>query len=390
MSSNSFSADYNVNNPPSVPGSPRLGPINDFDDVMLPEFTPRPAEATRMSQGIRPRDAIINIDEDDHLDTSFGHRRRDTGQSPVEDVCIPFEDSTEVGEDEYIQHHPDEQTKPRRRKKEWPDLEVLEEWSLEEKEELQQEGVHAKKVSEPMLIGGRLRPKKGAWSREEDEIPFRWTYFNENLDSSLRSHTISGLQQLGLSFRELFIPDPPEIDPPSSDDDDEPSEVLATNSERAATPVNGASRTTRQPSLLDHRSVDKQGSSGERTPSKVPAGSPRPKMLGQRPAFWLDIFQPTYEEMRVISRAFGIHKLTAEDIMEQEAREKIELFRNYYFVNYRTFEQDEKSNDYMSAVNMYFVVFRHGVLSFHFSQMPHPRTCSPTHPTASRASNLRP
>lgn len=76
--------------------------------------------------------------------------------------------------------------------------------------------------------------------------------------------------------------------------------------------------------------------------------------------------------MKVISKAFGIHPLTAEDIMLQEAREKVELFRHYYFVNYRTFDQDINSENYLEPVNMYVVVFREGVLSFHFSVSPHP------------------
>jgi magnesium transporter len=75
--------------------------------------------------------------------------------------------------------------------------------------------------------------------------------------------------------------------------------------------------------------------------------------------------------MRVISKAFGIHALTAEDIMTQEAREKVELFRKYYFINYRTFEHDSNSENFLEPVNMYMVVFREGVLSFHFSPVPH-------------------
>jgi magnesium transporter len=86
----------------------------------------------------------------------------------------------------------------------------------------------------------------------------------------------------------------------------------------------------------------------------------------------LDILSPTDAEMKVISKTFGIHPLTAEDIMMQEAREKVELFRNYYFVNYRTFEQDMNNEDFLEPVNMYVVVFREGVLSFHFSMTPHP------------------
>lgn len=58
--------------------------------------------------------------------------------------------------------------------------------------------------------------------------------------------------------------------------------------------------------------------------------------------------------------------------MMQEAREKVELFRHYYLVNYRTFEQDMNSEDFLDPVNMYVVVFRDGVISFHFSMTPHP------------------
>lgn len=76
--------------------------------------------------------------------------------------------------------------------------------------------------------------------------------------------------------------------------------------------------------------------------------------------------------MRVISRSFGIHGLTTEDIMMQEAREKVELFQHYYFVHYRTFNQDPRSEDYLEPINMYIIVFREGILSFHFSPTPHP------------------
>lgn len=76
--------------------------------------------------------------------------------------------------------------------------------------------------------------------------------------------------------------------------------------------------------------------------------------------------------MKVIQKTFGIHPLTSEDIMMEEQREKVELFRHYYFVNYRSFDQDEHSETHLDPVNMYVVVFREGVISFHFSQTPHP------------------
>lgn len=110
-------------------------------------------------------------------------------------------------------------------------------------------------------------------------------------------------------------------------------------------------------------------SHGDNTPTQQP-GTPhgKPRRYGPRPVFWLDVLSPTDAEMRVIAKAFGLHQLTAEDIMTQEAREKVELFRNYYFVNYRTFEQDANDEDYLEPVNMYVVVFREAVISV--SQAP--------------------
>jgi hypothetical protein len=65
-----------------------------------------------------------------------------------------------------------------------------------------------------------------------------------------------------------------------------------------------------------------------------------------------------------ISRqVFSIHPLTTEDIQMEETREKIELFRNYYFVCFRSFDQDQYSPTYLEPLNMYIIVFREGILS---------------------------
>lgn len=88
--------------------------------------------------------------------------------------------------------------------------------------------------------------------------------------------------------------------------------------------------------------------------------------------WWLDVTCPTDSEMKTIAKAFGIHPLTAEDIRMQETREKVELFRSYYFVCFHTFEPDKESEDYLEPINVYIVVFREGVLTFHFSPILHP------------------
>ncbi|ODV88578.1 hypothetical protein CANCADRAFT_28553 [Tortispora caseinolytica NRRL Y-17796] len=94
------------------------------------------------------------------------------------------------------------------------------------------------------------------------------------------------------------------------------------------------------------------------------------------PPFWLDILNPTDSEMKILSRTFGIHPLTAEDIMLGESREKIEIFGDYYLIVSSTMQQRIRSQKYMSRVlepvNLYIVVFKEGVLTFHHSPLAHP------------------
>ncbi len=93
---------------------------------------------------------------------------------------------------------------------------------------------------------------------------------------------------------------------------------------------------------------------------------------GDSGVWWLDMVNPTEEEVYAICKAFGVHPLTREDITIQEPREKVELFHQYYFVCFRSFFQaDNKSEDYLEPVNFYAVVFREGLLTFTFTDSPH-------------------
>ena len=372
---------HDVNNPPSVPNSPKLGPNIGFDDVMVGN--------SFKSAEDRRGDQLIDIDDDGHAPSDLQRResvdqRRHTIALPAEeDVCFPveFEGMSAIGEEDYDQqdHEPGgQQEGPRRRRyRQWPDLSVLDEWSREEKEE-RSEGIRAKKISEPVLVGGRLRPQKHGWHREEEDAPYRFTYFNEEFSSTIHSQTISELVQPGQDFSELFIPDPPELSDESSTDEDFTSYAGTANDRTELSPNSQSRVTTRHSSIIGSMRVTQNPEhSDDATPSGAHSNAPgvpmeKPKRYGERPTFWLDVLSPTDTEMRVISKTFGIHPLTAEDILMQEAREKVELFRNYYFVNYRTFEQDTNSEDYLEPVNMYVVVFPEGVISFHFCMTPHP------------------
>ncbi|KAJ5933542.1 hypothetical protein N7454_005871 [Penicillium verhagenii] len=397
--------DFDINNPPSVPGTPKLGPEMNYDDAMMTGVDFAQSMENHMDAFNRANDAVINIDGMPHQH-SAPSRHTVANLGLPEDVCLP-PDGSELG-DEGL-HAPRDETGERRRRRHrrWPDLSVLEDWSREEKEERSGD-LRVKKISEPMLIEGRLRPQYKVWRREEEEAPYRFTYFNEEFPSTIHAQTISELVQPGGSFRELFIPDPPELEDSSSDEGDDENQSsnehngghpfhIPGNGPRVAhsheelhtqngaavsagaytTTKNGNNATpsstgeTRGQQRLSVISEGHLESNRGLSPSQSNAGM-KPKRYGPRPTFWLDVLSPTDSEMRAIAKAFGIHALTAEDIMMQEAREKVELFRSYYFVNYRTFEQDTNSEDYLEPVNMYVVVFREGVISFHFSQTPHP------------------
>jgi magnesium transporter len=87
--------------------------------------------------------------------------------------------------------------------------------------------------------------------------------------------------------------------------------------------------------------------------------------------WWLDVLNPTKSELEVLAKAFKIHRLTREDIETQEAREKVELFSQYYFVCFRTFNMDSNHEDFLDPIHVYIVVCGDGVLSFSYAANPH-------------------
>lgn len=402
------SPSINVNNPPSVPGSPSLDAS--LPDPMLshPDFLTRSPHSSRNLRS-QTADVLIDIDNDGDPADRDTHSAPPSPRLPADhmrqkramtfgadvDVCFPTDALSEMAEEDFSrmesaadlsEHHEHR----RRRKREWPQLWVLDEWSREEKEARANDTRRVQRIQEPVMIDGRLRPSRAhAWHREEN-APFRYTYFNEEFEGTIHAQTISELVPHGGSFRDLFIPDRPELDDSSSESEDEaeghprppPSGLTSPKSKQegngsinpAISRINSVLTEKGQSESRDGHHKPSAHASGDVSPHRAPSMKPgeKPKKYGPRPTFWLDVTCPTDQEMRVIAKAFSIHALTSEDILMQEAREKVELFKNYYFINYRTFEQDKDSEDYLEPVNVYIVVFRYGILTFHFSQIPHP------------------
>ncbi|KAJ1852455.1 CorA metal ion transporter [Coemansia sp. RSA 1822] len=100
-----------------------------------------------------------------------------------------------------------------------------------------------------------------------------------------------------------------------------------------------------------------------------------PEPINNGGCFWLDITDPTPDEMASLARVFGIHPLTVEDIMtDDEGRDKFETFAGYNFIVYRTidFGEDAQSNyefnrgtEGIATANFCLVLKQSCVLSFH-------------------------
>ena len=335
-----------VNFPPSVPTSPRMDPTLYLDGT------------NPLADGLqRPEGVIIDIEgmggargigaQGPQATAPTPPEGASLGRQPTllraeEDVCFPVDECGSIHSPTHSGAHHDPRT-GRRIPREFPDLSVLEEWSREEKEQ-RSEGIRAKKTNEPVYVNGRLRPniRTNLWHREEEDAPYRFTYFNDELPATIHAHTISELLLPGQTFADLFRPEPRRCeDDHDGWEDEEMQPQLQLQLGSPLAPSGGGS----------------------------PAHYEQEAVVGSRPTFWLDVLSPTDAEMKILSKAFGIHPLTAEDIMMQEAREKVELFRSYYLVSYKSFEQDMGSEDYLDPVNIYVVVFREGVISVSFMHL---------------------
>ncbi|KAG1899273.1 uncharacterized protein F5891DRAFT_954398 [Suillus fuscotomentosus] len=124
----------------------------------------------------------------------------------------------------------------------------------------------------------------------------------------------------------------------------------------------------------------KEFSSGNRTPNEsAPRGSLE---LNRAPkAWWLDVASPTWDDLQAIGKLLHIHPLTLEDILQQDPREKMELFSRlgYYFISFRTIQNatvTQPGNDVYKAddgalreANIYVVVFKEGICTFYFTDV---------------------
>lgn len=219
------------------------------------------------------------------------------------------------------------------------------------------------------------------------ERPYRFSFYSNAMPATIHARSLCELPSEDQTFSDLFAGkgglggevDGANPSPRAGAPDSEVGSIGRTAS-GVSTPINTADAIPPNPkqSLLAKAAASLggglppsggpgDGDQSPRSPAKAPIQDP------EASTWWLDVLSPTDDEMRMFAKVFGIHPLTTEDILLEETREKIELFRNYYLVCFRSFDQDPYSQTYLEPLNMYIIVFREGTLSFHFRGTTHPQ-----------------
>ncbi|CAL1700340.1 unnamed protein product [Somion occarium] len=188
---------------------------------------------------------------------------------------------------------------------------------------------------------GMMQGAGGLGMGSGHDRPYRFSFYSNSLSATIHARSLSELPAEGQTFEDLFLgTSTPEA---------------SRQSTRTGASKTGAVPVPQRPSGISKMSNAGGGGGGN-------VNGPGSSNTDSN-TWWLDVQSPTEEEMKLFTKVFSIHPLTTEDILMEETREKIELFRTYYFVCFRSFEQDPYSPTYLEPLNMYVVVFRDGILS---------------------------
>ena len=202
-------------------------------------------------------------------------------------------------------------------------------------------------------------PNNGILNTGHDR-PYRFSFYSNALSATIHARSLSELPADGQSFEQLFS------GAPSQQHSTSPRLIFSPPYQEPNT------RYSNPDFFNNNNNNNNTGSNGNENRRgfiEKPTGSKGTLDMNMLNAeqdintWWLDVQSPTDEEMKMLSKVFSIHPLTTEDILMEETREKIELFRNYYLVCFRSFDQDPYSPTHLEPLNMYIIVFREGILS---------------------------
>lgn len=366
----------------SNPSSEHSSDSTSLDDVCLPEYFEYhnkhpPAEQSYHWPDLRVLEEFINEELQEHGDFEDGKSEvhEDEPQAEQNEQNVYFQDPVAVSLNSKDSNN--EYDKRFERMNTTEDTPLLDKALVNEVDVLKQRG-------QPL----RLRPPTVApWDRSGDKMPAildkkercnsrhrpsshgarpgkvdgklcRFTYFREDMDQTIHSPSLSGLlvgdsKNLNTEHNAVTRNDqtfiPKEKDAPSKDALEQKTRNSTLHdlflpkyySRKRFQVPNNHTNLNEIPNPNDSNPPPKLSSTSRQDLSESVATheNSRPDFNENviHP-FWLDVLDPSEEEMKVLSKTFRIHPLTTEDIFLGETREKVELFSSYYFVCFTSFD----------------------------------------------------
>ncbi len=84
---------------------------------------------------------------------------------------------------------------------------------------------------------------------------------------------------------------------------------------------------------------------------------------------WINFFQPTLEELNLVSQSLNLHELTLEDLQNTRVRPKVEEFEDHMFVVFKALNLNE-GEDVLDVINLNLLLFKSTLITVHQKPLP--------------------
>lgn len=83
---------------------------------------------------------------------------------------------------------------------------------------------------------------------------------------------------------------------------------------------------------------------------------------------WINLLQPTPEELEVVSQALNLHELTLEDLQSPSVRPKVEEFEDHILVVFKALNFNE-GEDILDVINLNMLLFKNMLITVHLKPL---------------------
>ena len=107
--------------------------------------------------------------------------------------------------------------------------------------------------------------------------------------------------------------------------------------------------------------------SGLRTDLELRAAVDTARDLSQ--TVWIQLFQPTHEELQILSQGLNLHELTLEDLQNARVRPKVEEFEDHMYVVFKALNLNE-GEDPLDVINLNLLLYKNVLVTVNLRHLP--------------------